>query len=116
MAGRKQSSNILSELRFETTRRQTARSAPEIAVRSAGYILPLLIFLTIVIIPAHTWIANLAAGDALYYPTIARNIALGFGSTYDGITQTNGYHPLWCWLQVPIAAITGPFGPMGYLW
>lgn len=54
--------------------------------------------------------------DALYYPIVARSIASGHGSSFDGITQTNGYHPLWCWLQVPIAAVTGPFGSMTYLW
>ena len=95
---------------------QTIKAAPEIAARNAAYVLPLLLCLTIAVIPAPMWIKNLATDDALYYPTVARNIALGLGSTYDGITQTNGYHPLWCWLQVPIAAITGFFGSMTYLW
>ena len=103
-------------LRFKMTLQQTAPSAPGIAARSAGYVLPLLIFLTVAIIPAQTWITNLATDDALYYPTVARSIAFGMGSTYDGITQTNGYHPLWCWLQVPIAAMAGHLEPMSYLW
>ena len=34
--------------------------------------------------------------DAYYYFEIARNIAAGKGSTFDGINPTNGYHPLWC--------------------
>ena len=34
--------------------------------------------------------------DAFYYFEIARNIAAGKGSTFDGINPTNGYHPLWC--------------------
>jgi len=33
--------------------------------------------------------------DAFYYVGIARNIAEGNGSTFDGINPTNGYHPLW---------------------
>jgi len=33
--------------------------------------------------------------DAYYYFTVARNIASGAGSTYDGVTVTTGYHPLW---------------------
>ena len=39
--------------------------------------------------------------DAFYYLTIARHMALGDGSTFDGIHRTNGYHPLWCWTLVP---------------
>lgn len=33
--------------------------------------------------------------DAYYYLGIARNVADGQGSTFDGLNQTNGYHPLW---------------------
>lgn len=33
--------------------------------------------------------------DAYYYFGIARNMANGAGSTFDGINPTNGYHPLW---------------------
>ena len=33
--------------------------------------------------------------DAFYYFGIARNVAHGHGSTFDGINPTNGYHPLW---------------------
>ena len=34
--------------------------------------------------------------DSFYYFQIARNLAEGKFSTFDGgITQTNGYHPLW---------------------
>jgi hypothetical protein len=79
-------------------------------------LLPLVILTAIAAMPASTWIRNFARDDALYYPTVARNIALGLGSTYDGITPTNGYHPLWCWIQVPIAATAGSLDPMTYLW
>lgn len=33
--------------------------------------------------------------DAYYYFTVARNVATGAGSTFDGVTVTTGYHPLW---------------------
>lgn len=33
--------------------------------------------------------------DAWYYFQIARNVAGGDGSTFDGSNVTNGYHPLW---------------------
>ncbi len=41
--------------------------------------------------------------DAFYYFTIARNWAGGTPSSFDGLTYTNGYHPLWQWLLIPIA-------------
>jgi len=45
------------------------------------------------------------ADDAYYYFVIARNLAYGLGSTFDGIAPTNGYHPLWMALLVPLAAL-----------
>jgi hypothetical protein len=33
--------------------------------------------------------------DFFYYAQIARHLAHGGGSTFDGIHYTNGYHPLW---------------------
>ncbi|MGZ4716132.1 MAG: hypothetical protein ACXWCB_05465, partial [Acidimicrobiales bacterium] len=39
--------------------------------------------------------------DAFYYFGIARNVAHGHGSTFDGIDPTNGYHPLWMLVAVP---------------
>ena len=40
--------------------------------------------------------------DAYYYFKVAQNIALGHGSTFDGINLTNGYHPLWMLACIPI--------------
>ncbi len=40
--------------------------------------------------------------DALYYFTIARNLAHGHGVSFDGIHPTNGMHPLWLLLITPI--------------
>jgi hypothetical protein len=45
---------------------------------------------------------SLIADDAYYYFTIARNIASGFGPTFDRLAPTNGFHPLWLLLLVPI--------------
>jgi hypothetical protein len=39
--------------------------------------------------------------DAFYYFGIARNLAEGHGSTWDGLQHTNGYHPLWMLVCVP---------------
>lgn len=40
--------------------------------------------------------------DAFYYAEIARNLAHGAGSTFDTINATNGYHPLWLGLALPV--------------
>ncbi len=43
--------------------------------------------------------------DAYYYFKVAQNISEGRGSTFDGINPTNGYHPLWTLVCVPIFAL-----------
>ena len=47
-------------------------------------------------------IRDVNTDDSFYYFQIARNLAEGKFSTFDGgITQTNGYHPLWLFLITP---------------
>ena len=47
-------------------------------------------------------IRDVNVDDSFYYFQIARNLAAGHFSTFDGgITQTNGYHPLWMFLVTP---------------
>lgn len=43
--------------------------------------------------------------DAYYYFKVAQNISEGNGSTFDGISVTNGYHPLWMIVCIPIFAL-----------
>ena len=43
--------------------------------------------------------------DSFYYLEIARRVWLGQGSTFDGINPTNGYHPLWLMLLLPLAPL-----------
>ncbi|HET8937668.1 MAG TPA: hypothetical protein VFN67_29695 [Polyangiales bacterium] len=40
--------------------------------------------------------------DAFYYFQIARHVAHGLGPTFDGLHATNGFHPLWLMVLVPI--------------
>lgn len=40
--------------------------------------------------------------DSYYYAEIARNLTDGAGSTFDTINVTNGYHPLWLGLSLPV--------------
>jgi hypothetical protein len=44
--------------------------------------------------------------DAYYYFKVAQNITQGLGSTFDGINQTNGYHPFWMLICIPVFALT----------
>jgi hypothetical protein len=44
----------------------------------------------------------LFSDDAYYYLLTAHNIASGLGSTFDGNNLTNGYHPQWMLLILPI--------------
>ena len=49
-------------------------------------------------------IRDVNADDSFYYFQIARNLAEGKFSTFDGgITRTNGYHPLWLFLITPFS-------------
>src|SRR5581483_10192329 len=50
----------------------------------------------------NTWFSR---DDAYYYFKVAQNISEGRGSTFDGIHPTNGYHPLWVLICVPIFAL-----------
>ena len=45
---------------------------------------------------------ELVCDDAYYYYEIARNAALGQGFTFDSLHPTNGFHPLWAWILVPV--------------
>ncbi len=35
------------------------------------------------------------ADDSFFYLVVGRNLALGYGSTFNRLMPTNGYHPLW---------------------
>ena len=60
-------------------------------------------------------ITNLLPDDAFYYFEIARNITLGLGSTFDGINLTNGYHPLWMLMILPLFALFSVGGAVDVL-
>lgn len=69
------------------------------------------ISLVAIILAAHLYIALAPANslmnwfttdDAFYYFKTAQNIGLGHGITFDGFGRTNGFHPLWMMICVPI--------------
>ena len=55
------------------------------------------------------WLIARMPDDAFYYIRIGQNLALGHGSTFDGVHQTNGFHPLWQAI-VTVAAVVVPSG------
>ncbi len=60
--------------------------------------------------PLERTVAFSATDDGLYYPRLAENIITRGVCTYDGITQTNGFHPLWLLFLLPLyAAAPDPF-------
>ncbi len=45
------------------------------------------------------------ADDVFYYFKTAQNIAAGKGVTFDGISQSNGFHPLWMLICIPVFSL-----------
>jgi hypothetical protein len=49
--------------------------------------------------------------DCFYYFQIARNLGEGRGFTFDGLHETNGFHPLWLLVLVPLFLVVPGDGP-----
>lgn len=56
------------------------------------------------------FLINFAHDDSFFYLKIAKNISEGYGSTFDQITITNGYHPLWLMILTPLFSLINFFG------
>ena len=54
-----------------------------------------LLILALAVLPALIRPAEFFKDDSYFYLQIAGNIVDGLGSTFHGLTPTNGYHPLW---------------------
>lgn len=52
--------------------------------------------------PANSLMNWYTTDDAFYYFKTAQNIGLGHDISFDGISRTNGFHPLWMIICVPI--------------
>lgn len=63
-------------------------------------------------IPFHLRPDNFIVDDGYFYPQIARFIIHGQGSTFNGITPTNGYHPLWMIVCIVAAKVTSESSPL----
>jgi len=62
----------------------------------------LAIHLYIALSPANSLMNWYNTDDAFYYYKVAMNITSGHGVTFDGINPTNGFHPLWMLVCIPV--------------
>lgn len=69
--------------------------------------LTIALVLTFFALPAMLAPRNFPTDDSLFYLQVARHIAAGHGSTFDTISITNGFHPLWMGPCVAAAWISG---------
>lgn len=63
--------------------------------------------LLLFVLPAQLSPSNFLQDDAYFYLQVASNILRGNGSTFHGVTPTNGYHPLWMVFSVLGLLIAG---------
>ncbi len=70
----------------------------------------LLVRLILAWLPLETLAAWFVPDDSFYYFAIGQNIAEGFGSTFDGLHLTNGYHPLWMGIVTGVMKLTSGAG------
>lgn len=81
----------------------TETSKPNLVYVLAAIVLLAFAWRAIFIYRSIEWLTNYwLFEDFGYSLKIAKNIALGFGETFDGVISTNGYQPLYVWLMVPV--------------
>ena len=68
-------------------------------------ILSTLVHLYIASLPTNSLMKWYASDDGFYYFKVAANITQGLGVSFDGINLTNGFHPLWMLVCIPIFAL-----------
>jgi hypothetical protein len=68
-------------------------------------ILSVLVHLYIASRPADILMKWYSSDDGFYYFKVATNISNGLGVTFDGINPTNGFHPLWMLVCIPVFAL-----------
>lgn len=57
--------------------------------------------------PPEALLSKAVSDDMFYYLCMARNAAGGRGATVDGENPTNGFHPLWLLVLIPMYVATG---------
>lgn len=65
----------------------------------------MVIHISMAVRPPNSIMNWFVADDVFYYYKTAQNIAAGNGITFDGIALSNGFHPLWMLICIPIFAL-----------
>jgi 4-amino-4-deoxy-L-arabinose transferase-like glycosyltransferase len=65
------------------------------------------LLLALLALPALLWPNEFLRDDSYFYLQIADRIVEGQGSTFHGLTPTNGYHPLWMGGAIAAVAVAG---------
>jgi hypothetical protein len=78
-------------------------------------IILLILHLPVIFSPVNYLLTWFNTDDAFYYFVPARNVAAGQGFTFDGIARTNGFHPLWMLILVPIFSLSDQILPLRIL-
>ncbi len=63
------------------------------------------VHLYLALTPTNSFLQWFHFDDAFYYFKTAQNIVAGRGATFDGTGATNGFHPLWMVLLLPLFAV-----------
>ncbi len=76
--------------------------------KSLGWVLFILVLFAqiwVIFTPTTSFLNWYTTDDSFYYYKVAQNIVEGHGSTFDGVNLSNGYHPLWMLICVPVFAL-----------
>jgi hypothetical protein len=65
-------------------------------------IFTLVLHLIVSLLPPRKLMMWFHIDDAYYYFQVARNVGQGLGFTFDGIGKSNGFHPLWMLVNIPV--------------
>ncbi|MEZ0395261.1 MAG: hypothetical protein ABWK53_02330 [Anaerolineales bacterium] len=61
--------------------------------------------LYVALLPADSLLNWYSSDDAFYYFKVAENLVSGRGLTFDGLNPTNGFHPLWMLICLPVFSL-----------
>jgi len=91
---------------LSTTAEDLGKTSPQLpAVIAVLLALGLVLRLAIAWAPLEWLLRTVLADDSFYYFTIARNFAHGYGFSFDTLAETNGFHPLWVVVLLPIYSL-----------
>lgn len=82
------------------TSQHTTRQRVEVGILFVIAAFALSVWIWFALRPLEVLVSQFTADDMFYYLQIARNIAAGYGSSFDGLTATNGFHPVYMMILV----------------